>query len=79
MRQSKLESLVEASLNTASGFVVSLFVWQFIAAPLFGYHITWKDNFLLTALFTVVSVMRSYIWRRLFNRKFYKAIVRWFR
>lgn len=77
MRQSKLESLIEASLNTASGFVVSLFVWQFIAAPLFGYHVTWKDNFLLTALFTVVSVMRSYIWRRLFNRKFYKAIVRW--
>jgi hypothetical protein len=79
MKQSKLESLVEASLNTASGFIVSLFVWQFIAAPLFGYHVTWKDNVLLTTLFTVVSVLRSYVWRRLFNRGWNRAIVRWLR
>lgn len=77
MKQSKMESLVEASLNTASGFVVSLFVWQFIAAPLFGYHVTWADNVLLTTLFTVVSVLRSYIWRRFFNRGLNRAIAGW--
>ena len=77
MKQSKLESLVEASLNTASGFVVSLFVWQFIAAPLFGYKVTWADNVLLTTLFTVVSVLRSYIWRRLFNAGINRAVAEW--
>jgi membrane protein implicated in regulation of membrane protease activity len=77
MKQSKRESLVEASLNTASGFIVSLFVWQFIAAPLFGYTVTWRDNVLLTALFTVVSVLRSYVWRRFFNRGLNRAVTKW--
>ena len=74
MKQSRVESLIEASLNTASGFIVSLFVWQFVAAPLFGYHVTWRDNFLLTALFTVVSVLRSYLWRRFFNAGIHRLI-----
>jgi hypothetical protein len=77
VRQSKLESFVEASLNTASGFIVSLFVWQFIAAPLFGYHVTWRDNVLLTALFTVVSIIRSYVWRRFFNAGINRAVMGW--
>jgi membrane protein implicated in regulation of membrane protease activity len=79
VKQSKRESLVEASLNTASGFIVSLFVWQFIAAPLFGYHVTWRDNVLLTALFTAVSILRSYLWRRFFNRGLNRVILRWLR
>lgn len=77
MKQSRLESLIEASLNTASGFVVSLFVWQFIAAPLFGYRVTWADNVLLTALFTGVSVVRSYVWRRFFNAGINRRIRAW--
>ncbi len=65
--QTKKGSILEATLNIGSGFFVAMLVWQFIAAPLFGYEVTLIDNFWLTMIFTVVSVVRSYIWRRIFN------------
>ena len=77
MNQSKLESLVEASLNTASGFVVSLLVWQWVVAPLFGLPVDWAMNFWITGIFTVVSILRSYIWRRLFNAGINRAVSAW--
>ena len=77
MKQSKLESLVEASLNTASGFIVSLLVWQWVVAPLFGLPVDWAMNFWITGIFTVVSILRSYIWRRLFNAGTNRAVTRW--
>lgn len=67
MRQSKLESAIEALLNIGSGFVVAMLVWQLVAAPLWGYEVTLLDNLGLTTLFTVVSLVRSYIWRRIFE------------
>lgn len=66
--QSHKHSLVEAVLNTASGYVVSFLVWQFVAGPLvLGYRPDIGENFWITNIFTVVSVARSYIWRRAFN------------
>jgi hypothetical protein len=58
---------LEASLNTASGFVVSLLVWQWGVAPMFGLPVSWETNIYITGVFTVVSVVRSYLWRRFFN------------
>lgn len=77
MKQSKLESLIEASLNTASGFVVSLIVWQFLVAPMFGLPVNWAMNFGITIIFTVVSILRSYIWRRFFNAGLNRLVMRW--
>ena len=65
--QTRKGSLLEATLNIGSGFIVAMLVWQLIAAPLFGYKVTLYDNFWLTMIFTVVSMVRSYFWRRLFN------------
>lgn len=67
MNQSRRMSLVEACLNTASGFIVSLVVWHFLAL---GMHIpmTVTENLFITGVFTVVSVVRSYVWRRVFNQ-----------
>lgn len=65
--QTRKGSLLETTLNIGSGFIVAMLVWQLIAAPLFGYEVTLYDNFWLTMIFTVVSVIRSYFWRRLFN------------
>ena len=69
MRQSKLESAVEAVLNVGSGFVVAMLLWQFVAAPLWGYEVTLLDNLGLTTIFTVVSAVRTYVWRRFFERR----------
>lgn len=67
MNQSKRESLTEACLNTASGFLVSLFVWHWVA-KWYGIPMPITLNLEITGIFTVVSVARSYLWRRLFNR-----------
>ena len=72
-RQSRLESAVEAVCNIGSGFLVALVVWQVIA-PLYGYDITFADNVGLTSIFTVVSITRSYIWRRFFEARILRRI-----
>lgn len=64
--QPKLHSLLEAILNTASGFIIS-FIVATISFPLFGFNSTPIQNFWLVSIFTIVSILRSYIWRRVFN------------
>ena len=66
MSQSRVHSLAEASLNTASGFALSLAAGQFLF-PLFGVTLSVAQNFAVTGLMTVISVARSYAWRRAFN------------
>ena len=66
MSQSRRMSFIEASLNTASGFVVSLVVWQLLCNWL-QIPMPLGRNLLITGIFTVVSIVRSYLWRRLFN------------
>ena len=64
--QSRAQSLLEAFLNTASGFALSLLT-QWLVFPWFNLHPSLRENLALTAIFTIVSIVRSYIWRRLFN------------
>lgn len=66
MSQSRRGSFLEACLNTASGFVVSLIVWHFVAAA-YGIPMSIETNLQITGIFTVVSIARSYLWRRAFN------------
>lgn len=66
MSQQKKHSLLEAGLSTAIGFVIA-FLANLIILPQFGFTPTFVQNFWLTVFFTVVSVIRSYYVRRLFN------------
>jgi biotin transporter BioY len=66
MAQSRKHSFLEALLNTASGFLISFFVAELTFAY-FNFQSTHKDTFIITCVFTVVSIVRSYIWRRIFN------------
>lgn len=68
MAQTRLTSLQEASLNTLSGFLIS-FIVSMIAMPLFGLPVSIGQNLGLTMIFTVTSILRSYFWRRWFNKK----------
>jgi hypothetical protein len=70
--QSRLSSLIEQVLNVASGFIISLIVWQTVG-PLMGYSVTLGDNLIITAIFTVVSIIRGYLWRRYFNGRIARA------
>ena len=67
--QTRLGSALESLLHIGSGFFLAMFIWQVIANPLFGYDVTLLENFGLTAIFTSVSLLRSYLWRRFFNNR----------
>lgn len=64
--QSRLGSFTEACLNTASGFIVSLIVWHYVAKA-FKIPMPLDENLIITGIFTVVSIVRSFVWRRVFN------------
>lgn len=65
--QSKKHSLIEAITNTAVGFGISL-LSIFIILPLVGIESTPGKNGVITLYFTVISIVRGYVLRRVFNR-----------
>ena len=66
MKQAKSMSMIEAVLNTAIGWLVAV-IAQVVVFPWFGVHATVRQNMGIAAALAVVSIIRSYIIRRLFN------------
>lgn len=66
MSQSKKGSLLEAFINVVIGYGVAV-ASQIIIFPLFDIHVSLSGNLILAGSFTVVSIIRSYTLRRLFN------------
>ena len=60
-------SAVEAVANVAIGYVVAVAA-NAVVLPMFGLHPTALDSLAIGALFTAISLARSYVLRRLFNR-----------
>jgi hypothetical protein len=59
-------SLVEATTNVAVGFGVAVLA-QIAVFPLFGLHVGFADNLMIAAIFTAISIARSYVLRRIFE------------
>ena len=66
MSQSRKASLLEACANMATGMVVSYIV-GLIIFPLLGWPVSHGTNAIAVSIFTVTSLIRSYLWRRAFN------------
>ncbi|MBN8987445.1 MAG: hypothetical protein J0H42_04315 [Rhizobiales bacterium] len=66
MKQSRAMSMLESILNIAIGFGVSLGA-QILILPLLGVQISLQQNFQFALIMTVISVVRSYGLRRLFE------------
>ena len=64
--QTKLGSFIEAWLNIAVGFGIN-FAANLVILPQFGFAITVSDAFGIGVIFTVISLVRSYVLRRFFN------------
>lgn len=64
--QRRLHSFIEACLNTGLGFGISVLAGVFVY-PLFGVSFSVIELTGITAIFTVISILRGYIVRRLFN------------
>ena len=65
--QSRRNSAFEAVTNVAIGYLVSVLA-NVLILPLFGYNVTIGDSFAIGLAFTAVSLARSYVLRRVFNR-----------
>ena len=72
--QTKKHSIVEIGLSTFIGYWVAFFT-QIIVFPWFGVEVSHSANMVITLIFTIVSVIRSYFVRRLFNLIYIKG---WF-
>jgi len=66
--QTKTGAMLETIGNTMSGFILSYLLWVFVVAPLYNIDTTYADNFGITCIFTVLSLARSYCWRRLMTK-----------
>jgi uncharacterized protein (DUF2062 family) len=66
MKQTRRMSLVEALTNVAIGYGVAV-ATQLAIFPMFGLHVTLAQNLMMGAIFTVVSIVRSYALRRVFE------------
>jgi len=68
MKQTRKQSLIESLTNLMAGYLISL-VSLFLIFPVLGIESSASKNFTITLYFTLISVIRSYVLRRLFNKK----------
>jgi hypothetical protein len=67
MMQSRGMSLLEAVANVVVGYALAIMT-QIAVFPLCGLQVSIAENILIGAIFTIVSLMRSYALRRIFNK-----------
>ena len=60
-------SLIEAMVNVAVGYGLAVLT-QLVVFPWFGLPARITDAMALGAVFTIVSIIRAYVLRRLFER-----------
>ena len=66
MKQSRRMSLVESLANVAVGYGIAVLT-QIAVFPFFGLHVSLADNLVMGAVFTIVSIARSFALRRVFE------------
>ena len=74
--QRRWVSLLESASNTAAGFWVSLLVWIYLVVPLYGIEVSMRQNLEITGIFTLASIARGYVLRRIYNRASVRALTR---
>ena len=65
--QTKFQSFVEAIINILIGYSVAI-LSQLIVFPIFDIEVPLSDNLLIGLWFTAISLIRSYVLRRYFNK-----------
>ncbi|WP_375698886.1 hypothetical protein [Pseudophaeobacter sp. TrK17] len=65
--QSRRQSLIEAITNVAVGYALAVLT-QIVVFPWFGLKVSLNENLAIGAMFVMISLLRSYALRRLFER-----------
>ncbi len=71
--QKRKQAMIESFINVATGMVFAYLTMQFILAPLLDIPLTAQTNLVITAVLTIIAVVRNYAVRRIFNHLEYKA------
>lgn len=66
-KPTRLSTLFESTVDVFIGYTVALMT-QMIVFPLFEIHVSFAQNNLITIIFTIVSITRTFVIRRLFIR-----------
>lgn len=66
MKQNRKTSLIESLTNTFSGLLIS-FIIQLILFPIMNIPVRIEQNVIITLVFTLASIGRGFIIRRIFN------------
>lgn len=64
--QSRWMSLMEAATNIVVGYGLAVLT-QVLVFPLFGLEVSLGENLGIGGIFTLISLVRSFVLRRLFN------------
>lgn len=75
MKQSRRASLIEVCVSIGTGFAFAMIV-QVTVAWWWNFPLSLGDNFVITSIFTIVSIIRSYLFRRLFEYLRVKEILK---
>lgn len=67
MTQTRIGSALETAANIAIGFAIN-WTANVLILPLFGFPVTGAQAFHIGLWFTGISIVRSYVLRRVFNR-----------
>jgi hypothetical protein len=67
MKQSKKHSALESAINVIVGLLVSI-ITQMVLYPILGIPVSIKQNLIITAVFFILSFVRGYVIRRIFNK-----------
>lgn len=65
--QHKKYSLLESIVNVVVGYFIALLT-QILLFPLLGIAVSLKQNIMIGVVFTIISIARSYLLRRIFNK-----------
>ena len=68
MNQTKIQSFIESLTNIFIGYTISV-IANMLVLPLFGYDVSLSKSIGIGLVFTVISLIRSYVIRRWFNNR----------
>lgn len=74
MKQSRRASVLEIVCGTLTGLLVAT-IANWLIFPLWGYPATLRTSFELGLVFTGISIVRGYLFRRAFEHLRHKGIL----
>lgn len=77
MKQSRIDSVMESVCNVAVGLGISLLANMIFIPLITGQPLSFASNAALGVIYTIISLVRSYAIRRLFNGRTIWESIKW--